>query len=163
MKRNHLSYSATKVRLWRMYSTTHYSPKAKYTVPFQFHKFDGKWYLHECDKDNLRPSCPHLHSCEYPMKIDIYEGRLYDVRIRRYTGERIKSSDLKKLWEIPEFVASVFRERDRYLVLHRQDPVRYPNLPSIPAYANRCLVTNKTHTRYKQLIFARLRLQRTYE
>ena len=126
--------------------------QGKYTVPFQFQKLDGKWYLHECDKDHLLPSCPHLHCVENPLKMDIYEGRIYDVKKKEFSMRRIKELELKKLWASSIFVALVYRERERYQCLHKRDPVRYPKLPEIPEYANtRFYGSNKRHVRYGQL------------
>jgi len=40
------------------------------------------------DADMFTPSCPHLHSIDGKYKLNVYDGTLYDIRLKKQYGIR---------------------------------------------------------------------------
>ena len=86
-----------------------------------------KWELHMADKDPF-PSIPHMHAINVPLKLNIYNGEIYDSRNRQLISIANKK-DLKKLWSDTKFVEAVQNARRIYKNEHPKI-----KLPSIPEF-----------------------------
>ena len=86
-----------------------------------------KWELHIADKDPF-PSVPHMHAINYPLKLNIYNGEIFDSRNKQLISIASKK-DLKKLWSDTKFVDAVQNARKIYKSEHS----KY-KLPVIPDF-----------------------------
>ena len=57
---------------------------------------NSKWRLYQADEDPF-PSVPHMHAISKPLKLDVYNGAMYDSRTNKYVCCASKK-DLMKLW-----------------------------------------------------------------
>ena len=87
---------------------------------------NSKWELHNADKDPF-PSIPHMHSKNYPLKLNIYTGEIYDTRTKKFITTANKK-ELKKLWEDEKFKQAVIEARRVYLGEHPK--VKLPKIPT---------------------------------
>lgn len=74
---------------------------------------NSKWELHKAD-DDFWPSVPHMHSIEFPLKLNIYTGEIYNTHTRKRV-EKVKRKNLKKLWKDREFRNIVDEARSVYI------------------------------------------------
>lgn len=100
--------------------------KSVYKSPFKLMKLF--WCGEISDPDFFNPSCPHLHSLDGKYKLNVYNGELYDIRLKRVAGNKhVSKEELDKLWKEPKFLAFANSMRNRYFE-------QYPcsKLPDIP-------------------------------
>ena len=90
-----------------------------------------KWRIHNDDVDTF-PSIPHLHSKEKALKLDVYTGRIYDIKTKKHLYSA-SMKDMKKLWTDKKMVSIIMGYRERY--------ASKLTLPDIPSYA---VVVSKT-------------------
>ncbi len=74
---------------------------------------NSKWELHKADKDPF-PSIPHMHSKDKPLKLNVYNGEIYNSKTNKLVDVASKK-DLKKLWSDEKFRSSVKEAREIYL------------------------------------------------
>lgn len=55
-----------------------------------------------------------MHSKNYPLKLNIYTGEIYDTRTKKFITTANKK-ELKKLWEDEKFKQAVIEARRVYL------------------------------------------------
>ncbi len=90
-----------------------------------------KWYWHKNDED-FGPSFPHLHSKNNPFKLDIYTGKVYNVKTKKVINN-VNNNELKLLWANADFNNYVLEKR-RYYQENIYDGKRYKNLPIINSF-----------------------------
>ena len=87
---------------------------------------NDKWDMHKADKDPF-PSVPHMHSKNYPLKLNIYTGEIFDSRTHKYI-ETASKKDLKKLWADNKFRDAVNNARNVYQSDHPK--YKFPAMPT---------------------------------
>ena len=70
---------------------------------------NNKWVIHKNDVDPF-PSVPHMHSKDLPLKLNIYNGEIFDVNTKKIV-DIVREKDLKKLWSDTKFVRLVEEAR----------------------------------------------------
>lgn len=73
---------------------------------------NNKWVIHKNDVDPF-PSVPHMHSKDLPLKLNIYNGEIFDVNTKKIV-DIVREKDLKKLWADTKFVRLVEEARKNF-------------------------------------------------
>lgn len=73
---------------------------------------NNKWVIHKNDVDPF-PSVPHMHSKDLPLKLNIYNGEIFDVNTKKIV-DIVRKKDLKKLWSDTKFVRLVEEARKNF-------------------------------------------------
>ena len=73
---------------------------------------NNKWVIHKNDVDPF-PSVPHMHSKDLPLKLNIYNGEIFDVNTKKIV-DIVREKDLKKLWSDTKFVRLVEEARKNF-------------------------------------------------
>lgn len=73
---------------------------------------NNKWFIHKNDVDPF-PSVPHMHSKDLPLKLNIYNGEIFDVNTKKIVYI-VREKDLKKLWSDTKFVRLVEEARKNF-------------------------------------------------
>lgn len=73
---------------------------------------NNKWVIHKNDVDPF-PSVPHMHSKDLPLKLNIYNGEIFDVNTKKIVNI-VREKDLKKLWSDTKFVRLVEEARKNF-------------------------------------------------
>ena len=73
-----------------------------------------KWVIHKNDNDPF-PSVPHMHSIEYPLKLNIYTGEIININSKKIVCIANKK-ELKKLWKDKKFIEIVKHARKNYIL-----------------------------------------------
>ena len=68
-----------------------------------------------------------MHSKNYPLKLNIYTGEIYDKRTKKFITTANKK-ELKKLWEDEKFKQAVMDARRVYLGEHPK--IKLPKIPT---------------------------------
>ena len=131
MKKVRISYKKKRInRTMSIYEigVECYFSKSAYKTPFKLKKM--YWYDELADADMFTPSCPHLHSVDGKYKLNVYDGTLYDIRLKKtIRNKRVNDEELKKLWGDAGFLQFATKMRELYFE-------KYPHsqLPQIPVF-----------------------------
>ena len=99
-----------------------------YKTPIKLKKM--YWYDELADADMFTSSCPHLNSVDGKYKLNVYDGTLYDIRLKKtIRNKRVNDEELKKLWGDAGFLQFATKMRELYFE-------KYPHsqLPQIPVF-----------------------------
>ena len=67
-----------------------------YKTPIKLKKM--YWYDELADAYMFTSSCPHLNSVDGKYKLNVYDGMLYDIRLKKIIrNKRVNDEELKKL------------------------------------------------------------------
>lgn len=104
-------------------------PKSVYKTPFKIKK--QIWVDELADADLFTPSCPHLHSSDGKYKLNVYTGKLYDIRLKKIlTNKIVREDELKMLWNDHKFLEFAMKMRKLY-----HEKFSQSELDPIPSYA----------------------------
>lgn len=131
MKKIRISYKQKRItypmNLYEIGVESYFS-KSAYKTPFKLKKM--YWYDELADADMFTPSCPHLHSVDGKYKLNVYDGTLYDIRLKKIMrNKRVNDEELRKLWDDAGFLQFATKMRELYFE-------KYPHsqLPQIPVF-----------------------------
>ena len=88
----------------------HYISRWLYTSRININ--NNKWRMHQADEDPF-PSVPHMHAIDKPLKLNVYNGYIYDSKTNKYIC-RASRKDLSKLWSDSKFKTEVENARIIY-------------------------------------------------
>ena len=122
---------------------------APFKAQVRYVKIEGhKWILHKYDPDVFFPSCPHFDCCDQKWKLDIYSGIIYHSSNHSYVN-KISDKVLKeKIWDDDTIVNMIKDIRKRYELERKNNPDRFPQLPSI---GNKVSSTRMELTHYNRV------------